>query len=90
MFVPTGWHDWELVMAALLYAWAVLAVVSLFAFTVAYGLFWEHPRAVGTSALSQAGQGIASTVSPSTVYVAPTSHSPAAVAIPSESSRESV
>jgi hypothetical protein len=94
MFVPTGWRDWELVMAALLYAWAALAVASLLAFGVAYGLFREHSHSASASPPGQAGragQAAASTVAPSTVYVTPARPSPAAVpaAEPSrETSRE--
>jgi hypothetical protein len=90
MFVPTGWRDWELVMAALLYAWAALAVASLFAFGVAYGLFREHSPSASASPPGQAGragQAAASTVAPSTVYVTPASPS-AAAAAPAQPSRE--
>jgi hypothetical protein len=53
MFIPTGWQDWELVVTALLYAWAALTVVSLFAFGVAYGLF-RTPHPAGTARSSPA------------------------------------
>lgn len=48
MFIPTGWQDWELVVTALLYAWAALALASLFAFGVAYGLFREPHASIRT------------------------------------------
>jgi|YNPBryunderm2012_1023409.scaffolds.fasta_scaffold18642_3 hypothetical protein len=89
MFVPTGWQDWELVLTALLYAWAALAVVSLFAFGVAYGLF-RTPHPAGTvrgnraDKSAQGGPGgrdqetITSTASSATV---PPSESPMAHAV---------
>lgn len=70
MFVPTGWHDWELVMAALLHAWAVLGITTVLAFAIAYGLFRE-PRSARRGVLPAATGAQTGVTAPSSPVAVP-------------------
>ncbi|MCS7020833.1 MAG: hypothetical protein NZ703_05970 [Gemmataceae bacterium] len=70
MFIPTGWRDWELVMAALMWAWFVLGLTSLLAFGIAYGLFRApHRRQIAGSSTALSPEVGSGTSSPAAVVI---------------------